>query len=359
MSIRSVCLISAIAGITLVAPYARAMSPAGTGQQATASPLPSTKMSSGKPGGFARDEDASANYRIAVGDLIDIRVLGEPDMNASVRVSNTGDLRVPYIVDDIRAKCLTERQLAGAIAEKLKKILRFPEVSVTVTEYSGGSVAVMGAVRSQGRYQLPRQMGVLELLINAGGVNEQAGRFARLIHMTAPSTDPCAEPDVALTTPVAATEADTPVATLTMESVDLKKLFNGDLNENRIVRAGDILMIPNADVVFLAGALLRPGQMTLRDGLTLSQAVAMAGGTTDIAKTDEVHITRVDANGQQQDIVVNLKDLKKNKGTDPVLLANDIVEVPDSSGKKFRQGFVQTLINGAVSLPFRAARGGW
>jgi polysaccharide biosynthesis/export protein len=356
MSIRSVCLISVLA---MLAPSAVAMSPTGSGQQSTASSLPSTRVASERSG-LGGDEDAQANYRIGRGDLLDIRVLGEPDMNASVRVSNSGDIRVPYIVDDIKAQCLTERQLAVSIGEKLKKILRFPEVSVTVSEYTGGTVAVMGAVRSQGRYQLPRQMSVLELLINAGGVNEQSGRYARLIRMTTAATDPCAPVESVAEPAVATTPTeDVQAPAMTMESVDLKKLFNGDFSENRSVRAGDILMIPSADVIFLAGAILRPGQMTLRDGLTLSQAIAMAGGPTDVAKTSEVFITRIDANGKQQDIVVNLSDVKKKKGTDPVLMANDIVEVPDSSGKKFRQGLMQTLVNGAVSLPFRMARGGW
>jgi len=157
----------------------------------------------------------------------------------------------------------------------------------------------------------------------------------------------------------AAVPAVETTASATMESVDLKKLFNGDFSENRALRAGDILMIPSADVIFMSGAVSRPGQMTLRDGLTLSQAVAMAGGTTDIAKTDEVHVTRIDATGKQLDLIVNLNDVKKKKGADLVLMANDIIEIPDSSGKKFKQGFMQTLINGAVGLPFRAARGGW
>jgi polysaccharide export outer membrane protein len=345
----------------MLAPGAAAMPQAGGGQEATATPVPTTRVSSPQPG-FRVDEDAQANYKIARGDLLDIRVLGEPDMNASVRVSNSGDVRVPYIPDDIRAQCLTERQLAASIGEKLKKILRFPEVSVTVAEYTGGTVAVMGAVRSQGRYQLPRQMSVLELLINAGGVNEQSGRYARLIRMTTAATDPCAPVSAAPeVVPVAATGSaeESPAMAMTMESVDLKKLFNGDFSENRTVRAGDILMIPSADVVYLAGAVERPGQMTLRDGLTLSQAIAMAGGTTSVAKTNAVSITRISSAGEQQDILVNLDDLKKKKTADPVLMANDIVEIPDSSGKKFKQGLLQTVVNGAVSLPFRMARGGW
>jgi polysaccharide biosynthesis/export protein len=355
MSIRSVCLVISV--IALVAPGAAAMPPGGAGQQAAAIPIQPAKAAS--PAAFGDGEDANANYKIAVGDLLDIRVLGESDMNSSVRVSNTGEIKVPYINDVIAARCLTERQLAGVIAERLKQILRFPEVSVTVSEYTGGTVAVMGAVRTQGRFQLPRQMTILELLINAGGVADQAGRYARIIHMNPVESDPCAPAPIATTAAATAVPAVDTAASATMDSVDLKKLFNGDFSENRIVRAGDILMIPSADVIFLAGAVTRPGQMTLRDGLTLSQAIAMAGGTTDIAKTDEVHITRIDTTGKQQDLIVNLNDVKKNKGTDPILMANDIVEIPDSSGKKFKQGFMQTLINGAVGLPFRAARGGW
>jgi polysaccharide export outer membrane protein len=367
-----VCLVISV--IALLASGAAAMPPTGAGQKAAVASMPSGKVPTSKTA-FGGDEDAKANYRIAIGDLLDIRVLGESDMNAEVRVSNTGDVRVPYISEDIRAQCMTERQLGSTIAEKLKKILRFPEVSVTVKEYTGGTVAVMGAVRSQGRYQLPRQMSVLELLINAGGVDDKAGRYARLIHMVTLETDPCAPPAASPVatagpeeaTPAAATgdapPAATPVADAasiiaSMESVDLRKLFNGDLSENRKLRAGDILMIPSSDVVFISGEVAKPGQMVLRDGLTLSQAIAMAGGTTDVAKADAVTITRV-VNGQQQDIVVNLKDVKKSKGTDPVLMANDIVEVPDSSGKKFRQGLVQSLVNGAVGLPLRVARGGW
>jgi polysaccharide export outer membrane protein len=285
---------------------------------------------------------ADANYRIGAGDMIDIRVLGEDQMSATSRVSNSGYIQVPFVGEDIRAQCLTERQLSAIVEQRLKKFLKYPEVHVSVKEFNGSPVAIIGAVSSPGRFQMQRQVNLLELLVLAGGVSAQAGRVLHVIHSGA--TDPCD------TSEGPAPPVDVETAS---ETLSLSKLMNGDVSANPVMRPGDIVIVPNADVVFIAGEVLKPNAYPLREGLTLGQLLALAGGITNLAKADAVKIVRQEPGKPKQELAVNLKDIQKNKAADPLLAPNDIVEVPSSTGKKVLISFLSTIGGSIGQLPVR------
>jgi polysaccharide biosynthesis/export protein len=304
---------------------------AAQGSGAQAASAPSTQV--------APVAEEHLNYRIGPGDVLEIRVLGEDQMSTpAVRVSNEGFIRAPFVDEDLHAECMTERELSALIADKLKKYLKYPEVHVSVKEFNSTPVAIMGAVNTPSRFQMQHRVRLIELLTYAGGPRNDAGKVLNVIHTMPEQT--C---DV---TAAAHTEDAT-------EVVSLSKLMSGDLTQDRLLRPGDIVILPTADLVFVAGEVLKPNAYPLREGLTLTQVVALAGGPTNVAKTSAIRIVRQEPGKPRQEIPIDLKAIQTNKTPDPVLMANDVIEVPDSSGKRFMRGFLGAISGGAASLPTR------
>jgi len=85
---------------------------------------------------------------------------------------------------------------------------------------------------------------------------------------------------------------------------------SGDATNNIILQAGDIVTVPHAGIVYVLGAVTRPGGFVLandRAHMTTLKILALAGGLNRTAKKDRAVIIRKDAQGQQHEVAVNLK----------------------------------------------------
>lgn len=286
---------------------------------------------------------ASADlYRIGAGDVLEVRVFNRPQFSReAVRVDNRGMIRMPMIETDIRAGCSTESELAEAVAGLYLKYQRHPHVDVFVKDYSSKPVAVIGAVDKPGQFQLQRRVRLLELVSLAGGPTERAGQRILVAHSSEMS--PC--------------DAGLAANASGFESYDLNNTLKADGASNPYVRSGDIITLPEAQQVFVVGNVFRPTTIPLKERITVSQAVAMAGGTMPDAKKDSIRILRQSPGSPTKtEIVVDLNAIGKRKAEDVELKANDIVEVPTSSGKRLLHSLINAVIPGASGLPLRVIR---
>lgn len=283
------------------------------------------------------------NYRIGPYDVLELRVLGEPDMSAtSVKVSADGYIQVPFVDEDIRAQCLTERELSAVIAERLKKHLKYPEVHIAVKEYNSIPVSIIGAVNQPGRFRMERRVSLLELITFAGGVRTESGKSITLVRQS--SEAQCDN------TTVVGTVGEQNVT----EIISLRSLLNGSTDQNKLMRPGDIVIVPNADLIYVAGDVTRPNSFPLREGMTFTQALAQAGGPTPTAKKGSIRIVR-QAPGKDREIIpIDLEAINKNKVPDPLMFPNDVIEVPNSGGKTFFRNFMTALGGSVGSVPVTA-----
>jgi polysaccharide export outer membrane protein len=110
-----------------------------------------------------------------------------------------------------------------------------------------------------------------------------------------------------------------------------------DPASNVTVRAGDVITVSTAPVVFVVGAVLRPGAFTVQDAksrMTVMQAIAMAEGTTSVASLGKTIIVRQSSSDtERKEIPVDLKQVMRGKQKDEILEANDILFVPESGLK--------------------------
>ncbi|MFA6582924.1 MAG: polysaccharide biosynthesis/export family protein [Elusimicrobiaceae bacterium] len=118
-----------------------------------------------------------SNYEIQPGDLLEITIFQEPEMNRTVRVSGTGTINIP-LAGQTKIGKLTVPEAENILSEKLSQYLKSPQVSVLIKEYSNKNVYVLGEVKKPGSIDLPaeRKITVLEAITLSGGFTEIAAQ---------------------------------------------------------------------------------------------------------------------------------------------------------------------------------------
>src|SRR6202140_949960 len=342
------------------------------------------------------------DYVIGSGDTISIDVFDVKELSRDVRVSQTGTIGLPLIPVRLQVKGLTETQAEQKIAEVLEAngLVSHPEVSVSVKDRKSKPITVVGAVTRPMVYQAERPVTLLEVLAEAGGVSADAGDTAivtrpisepadtspavsnedviqpssqdaiptqRAPNNNAPTSgglalDPSQPvPGVAPVTPAPNTNfpsaevaaKDAPVPTMPPPlsntiTVNLNQLMeSGDPVNNIILQAGDIVTVPHAGIVYVLGAVGRPGGFVLANDhtqMTTLKMLALAGGLNRTAKSDHAVIIRRDRQGQQHEQTVDLKKVVQRKAEDVRLEASDILYVPDSRAKKVLYRAAETAV---------------
>ncbi|MGB9180383.1 MAG: SLBB domain-containing protein, partial [Pyrinomonadaceae bacterium] len=130
------------------------------------------------------------------------------------------------------------------------------------------------------------------------------------------------------------------------------EVMKGDTNP--VIQPGDIITVPEADQIYVVGNVLTPKTIPLREPITVSRAIAMAGGVLRDTKSDKIRIVRQEpGSATKQEIYVDLKAIEKKKSEDIALQANDIVDVPESGAKSFLRTMLGTIAPAISQLPVR------
>jgi polysaccharide export outer membrane protein len=114
-------------------------------------------------------------YKIGPEDVLDISIWKSPELSRSVPVRPDGKVSLP-LVNDIQAAGLTPEQLRRELTTRLSEFVPAPEVAVIVREVHSAKVAVVGAVRTPGRFELRSPATVLEMIAMAQGFTDFAER---------------------------------------------------------------------------------------------------------------------------------------------------------------------------------------
>jgi polysaccharide export outer membrane protein len=275
-------------------------------------------------------------YMIGVGDILDIHVNDEDRVTGRYQVDQDGKVSVPLLSGAIPAAGATTFELSSRLREELKKqdILRDPAVTVLIIRGMTQNVSVLGAVMRPGTYPVEKPTTILDLISLAGGLAPNAGSTAVISHHADSHTPGFVNASANANS--AGTNSDSSL------SVNLPTLMSSkDPSLNVAVQAGDVITISTAPVVFVVGAVTRPGAFTVQDAksrMTVLQAVAMAEGTTSIASLSKTIIVRQSSSdAERKEIPVDLKLVMRGKEKDEILEANDILFVPQSGLKASMQ----------------------
>ena len=286
----------------------------------------------------ARAQQQDDRYRIGAGDVIDVRIYNRPQLSRdAVRVEGNGMIRMPLIETEIQAACLTEGELAKEIATRYTKYYRNLQVDVFIKEFHSRQIAIIGAVNDQGRFELQRRIRLLELLTYAKGPSPRAGQTINVVHSSAPSL--CKKDDDEIGA---------------FASFRLSDTLLGDPKANPYLEAGDIVTLPEADQVYVVGNVFMPLTIPLKEPITVSRAIAMAGGTRQDTKKDKIRIVRQEPGAQtKKEMLVDLSAIEKRQAEDIQLQPNDIVDVPTSAGRSLLRGLIGGGTQSLTQLPVR------
>lgn len=272
-----------------------------------------------------------ADTPVGIGDLLHVDVFDVPELSRDLRVSDTGDISYPLIPGRIHVAGLSTFQLETELEKLLIEngLVSHPQVSVFVKEQTSQPVSVVGAVMHPMVYQVVRPTTLLEVLMAAGGISDDAGS------------------DVIVTRPTATVgnsklestqdQSGSNSQTITIRLQDL--LESGNTSFNIQVKGGDVVTVPHAGIVYVMGAgVSQQGGYVMQghgDQVTVLKAIALAHGLTGYAKADDAVIMRTDpATGKRDEIPVHIKQIEHHKADDVALNSNDILYVPDSFGRK-------------------------
>jgi len=255
-------------------------------------------------------ENQGREYRIGAKDLLEISVFGLDEMSQTVRVSEGGKITLP-LLGEIEVEGLTKTRLEKKLSQLLEeKYLQNPQVTVFIREYQSKRVFMLGAVEKPGPYELLGSQTLLQFISQAGGLTGDAGDEIIIIRQLHDGTDK----------PIRI-----PIDDLILE---------GDTSLNIALEPNDIVNIPADKVVFIYvfGQVKKPGILEVKKSNTptLLRAIAQAGGFSDRASKSRVIIKRVDQNGKEIQIKVNVKEIIKGERKDVQLKENDIVYVPET-----------------------------
>lgn len=311
----------------------------------------------------ATDNQGIRRYRMGAGDILDVRVFGQPDLTSTVEIDEDGNISsLPFIEDPIPAKCKNEKEVQKVVTEAYAKYILKPRVSVRILERRSRPPAIVfGAVRLPSRVSMNRRLRLHEVLVTAGGVTQNANGTIDILHT---ENEMCTElEDVPTTVAVASAVAanhskESDIGRL--ESFKIVDLKGGSAANNPYIRPGDIVIVNEGEPVFITGAVMAPRELVIKDQITLARAIAMAGGPQKLANTGQVHIYRKkDGQIGQTDLTFDYDAIRKGKAPDVLLQAYDIIDVrpvgtfsPKSLGEILRGVGTGSLGTLPMRIPF-------
>ena len=282
-------------------------------------------------------------YLLGPGDVLDVRVFGQPELSSTVQIDSDGNISsLPFLETPIKAKCRTDKEVQKEIATAYAKFINNPQVSVRISERNSRQPAtVFGAVRQPTRVEMKRKVRLNELMAVSGGFTERAAGTIQILH-----TEPlmCPGPgEEAEALPIDGTK-------IPLQIVKISELRAGIADANPVIRPGDYVLVTEAEPVYITGAVNAPGGIYLRDQLMLSRALAMVGGVRKEAKLNDVRIYRqIPGSANQEVISVDVSAIKKNQKPDFLLQAYDVIEVSESgmfSSQRIGQTLMGALMGG-------------
>ena len=249
-----------------------------------------------------------AKLKLAPGFLLSLNVLDDPDLVGVFRIDQNGDIAPPVLgTMHVAGKTVSEARVQ--IRNKLldDQILKDPQVNLTVIEYTSPEVTIIGEVAIPGKYPLLIPRTLVDVLALAGGTTVTAGNEVQITRGSA-NAELIPQPIL----------------------VHYSRATDPDAVKQAIVNPGDTVLVKRAGIVYVLGAVTRPGGYVMQEEGTLDvlQAISLANGTSLAAKTGEIHILRRDDHGAVTDIRLSYSKLTHAQSSEVQLHPQDVLYVP-------------------------------
>ena len=251
---------------------------------------------------------AQSDRTVSPRDQLTITVFNEPTLTGKYIVDLDGSFEFP-LIGRFKAGGLRAREVELELTKMLAgDYIKNPQVTVQIEQDASQRVFVMGEVRSPGPYPFAGELSLIEALARAG------------------STATTAAPQVLVIRPSHSKGSAGPILPADNKSdaevirINLTDLQSGGLTRSNItLQDGDTVFVPRAQLVYISGQVRSPGAYAVTEGMTLLQALSLAGGVTDKGAAGRTKVIR-DVKGKKTEIKLKLTD---------VVQPGDTIVVPD------------------------------
>ncbi len=267
--------------------------------------------------------DASENYQIQSEDVLRISVIGEPELTTEQAVDPKGYVNIP-LMGVLHVQGLTRQELIDQISLSLSKYLVEPKIQVSLTQFRRPKVYVLGMVYRPGVVEFRQGDTVMEAIAQSGSFQQEA--FLEGATLTHKGSD-------------------------NQIALNLYKLFiQNDLSQNLALQDGDTIYVPEnvTNKFFVLGEVMRPGKFTLKDKMSIIDAISAASGVTPRANQNTAYIIRGDPKKPERIKVDIGKFLKTADMSQNVLLmAGDVVYIPETNKPDWSKisGVLSAIVN--------------
>src|SRR5215212_5483987 len=257
---------------------------------------------------FAQDLPLlSADATVGSRDVLDVKVLEDPNMSGRVTVADDGQI-ILNVVGKIAVAGLTATQIEAKLKSIVETFLTHATVSVQVVEFASKPISVVGAVVRPGRIGATGSTTLIQAITEAGGL---AAGHGNQIYVLRTARNGLSE----------------------QLAIDVDELMvRGNPDVNIPLAPNDLVNIPIDPpvTIYIMGEVMRPGKAQFRrsQNPTLLQAIADSGGPTDRA-SKKVIVKRITA-GKQETFTVNYRDIIRGKSKDVILQDNDTVVLEEA-----------------------------
>ncbi len=297
--------------------------------------LANTCLPAASDRGYVLGPQDSINIRVV--DLIEF----DPKSLGAIRIDEQGNVRPP-LVGRIHAVGLTVEQLEKEVATRLSKVMKNPEVTISIADFRNHPVSVLGAVKNPGVYQITGRKTLFEVLSLAGGLNPDASNRIKITRVASEGRLPL---------PNAAAD---PTGEFYTGELNVRNVMEAKSPEENIdVLQNDVITVPKAELVYVVGAVKRSGGFPLyeKEHISVLQAVSLAEGLDKVAGARHARILRQSAPGaERREIPVDVQRILDGRGKDVPLEANDILFIPTNVAKSASLRALEAIIQTGTGL---------
>jgi polysaccharide export outer membrane protein len=215
-----------------------------------------------------------AGYILGPDDTVQVVVYGQTEFNVTTRIKSDGTIIMP-LIGTVKAAGQTNLGLGNLIADQLTKggFLKSPIVNIEILNYVSRTANIAGKVTQPAILPLDRPYRVLEALLKSGWVRDQGAAYVYLRRPGQPE-----------------------------QQLLVEELVRGGPDKDPLLRPGDTVFVPDAEMFFVTGQVARPGLFPILPGMTIRQALASAGGVTPNGSGNKVGLVRNNAKEVDSDL---------------------------------------------------------
>lgn len=270
------------------------------------------------------------DYVLGEGDLIQVSVFEADELKAEARVGSRGFITLP-LLGPVQVKGFTAREAEQKIEDLYKrKYLQNPHVSIFVKEQLAGKITLLGAVKNPGAMPYLTRQRLLDSLAGVGGLSDKAGK---MVQVRRPNDDPNLPPMIFM--------------------IDLDEIIKGGNTElNMEIKRGDVIFVPEAGMIYVDGAVKKPGNYPISQSMTVQEAIVMAGGFSLTADEGDIKLVRMMPTGKREVVKLSIADLQQGSAHSMTVRDRDVVFVETNTPKALIYGLRLNLGGGLFGIGY-------